>query len=139
MALNNSKPLIFISSLGPRVDEADDDDEQAQGGRNVGCGCVGKMTLESSGNFGYFVWLLGQTERALRGRGGATATVQNAAMFNLRQTNEQTRRIVKLREGLDLPRRPRWQPTSHETEAEPLTTPSAPSTPLSNRTSSINS
>lgn len=68
MALNNSKPLIFISSLGPRVDEADDDDERAQGGgRNFGCGCVGKMTLESSGNFGYFVWLLGQTERAPEG------------------------------------------------------------------------
>lgn len=101
MALNNSKPLIFIS----RVDEADDDDERAQEGaaegRDAGCGCVGKMTLESSGNFGYFVWLPSRRRRSLRGRGGAaTATVQNAAMFNLRQTNEQTRRIVKLREGL---------------------------------------
>lgn len=66
----------------------------------AGCGCVGKMTLESSGNFGYFVWLPSRPRRSPRGRGAATATVQNAAMFNLRQTNEQTRRIVKLREGL---------------------------------------
>lgn len=54
-------------------------------GGDAGCGCVGKMTLESSGNFGYFVWLPSRRRRSLRGRGGgATATVQNAAMFNLR-------------------------------------------------------
>lgn len=67
MALNNSKPLIFIS----RVDEADDDDERAQErdsrGGDAGCGCVGKMTLESSGNFGYFVWLPSRLRRSLRG------------------------------------------------------------------------
>lgn len=68
MALNNSKPLIFIS----RVDEADDDDERPQKGKqgewgDAGCGCVGKMTLESSGNFGYFVWLPSRRRRSLRG------------------------------------------------------------------------
>lgn len=39
MALNNSKPLIFIS----RVDEADDDDERAQEG---GGGMLAVAALE---------------------------------------------------------------------------------------------
>lgn len=79
------------------------------------------MTLESSGNFGYFVWLPSRRRRSLRGRGGgATATVQNAAMFNLRQTNEQTRRIVKFGRGTgDL----KGELRTTKPEAEPLTTP----------------
>lgn len=35
LALNNSKPLIFISSLGPRVDADDDDDNDARNGQGV--------------------------------------------------------------------------------------------------------
>lgn len=41
MALNNSKPLIFIS----RVDEADDDDERAQKGKQGG-GLLAVAALE---------------------------------------------------------------------------------------------
>lgn len=69
MALNNSKPLIFISSRGPRVD-ANDAGRGGEASPAAGCGCVGKMTLESSGNFGYFVcqparhWHRGEEEEA---------------------------------------------------------------------------
>lgn len=42
MALNNSKPLIFIS----RVDEADDDDERAQKGEQGGGGMLAVAALE---------------------------------------------------------------------------------------------
>lgn len=42
MALNNSKPLIFIS----RVDEADDDDKRAQEGCSRGRGMLAVAALE---------------------------------------------------------------------------------------------